>query len=168
MSQNGFVFKKPPSPTSVTFGRDSHGQTGSAGREESTAECRGARTLLSEFVEGSLDSKRRSVVAAHVLDCPECASEAKALGTMLDFLHAHVPRREPVLDIWHELAPQVEEAVAEQRLGFLPRLKLRAFRLLNNVAVGAIWFTQAVAFNTERRLQKYLLTDPFQTAGEEG
>ncbi|MBC8138531.1 MAG: hypothetical protein H8F28_21835, partial [Fibrella sp.] len=86
--------------------------------------------------------------------------------TMLTFLHERVPNREPVLDIWQELAPKVQEVVAEQRLGFFPRLKLRVVRLINNVAVGAIWFTQAVAFNTERRMQKYLISDPFQTAEE--
>ncbi|MBC8142163.1 MAG: zf-HC2 domain-containing protein [Armatimonadetes bacterium] len=130
--------------------------------------CQDAQDLLSEYVEGSLDNKRRNEVAAHVASCPACAREAKALETMLDFLHGKVVRREPVLDIWHELAPKVQEVVAENRLGFFARLKLRVGRLLNNVALGAIWYTQAVAFNTERRLQKYVTTDPFAATGQEG
>ena len=131
-------------------------------------ECSNTQELLSEYVEGSLDNKRRVTVAEHIALCPACTREVRALETMLDFLHQRVPRREPVLNIWQELEVQVQEVVAEQRLGFFPRLKLRVSRLLNNVAVGAILFTQAVAFNTERRLQKYIISDPFQVAGEEG
>lgn len=163
MSHNGFAFKKPSSPSSETLGRGTYGETGQG---EGTMECRHAQDLLSEYVEGSIDNKRRLLVAAHIASCPACAREAKGLETMLTFLHERVPNREPVLDIWHELAPKVQEVVAEQRLGFFPRLKLRVGRFINNVAVGAIWFTQAVAFNTERRMQKYLISDPFQMAEE--
>jgi len=137
-------------------------------QEMATTPCQHAQDLLSEYVEGSLDNKRRLEVAAHVASCPSCTREAKALEMMLDFLHGKIVRREPVLDIWHELAPKVQEVVAENRLGFFPRLKLRTQRLLNNVALGAIWYTQAVAFNTERRLQKYVTADPFLASGQEG
>ena len=154
MSLSGFAFQKPSY-------RDSNQETG-------TMECSNTQELLSEYVEGSLDNKQRVVVAEHIATCPGCAREIRALETMLDFLHQSVPRREPVLNIWQELEPQVREVVAEQRLGFFPRLKLRVNRLLNNIALGAILFTQAVAFNTERRLQKYVISDPFQIAGEEG
>ncbi len=166
MSHNGFAFKKPSSPTSGMLGRGLYDETEYT--LDSPLECRQAQELLSEYIEGSIDNKRRLLVASHIASCPACAREAKGMETLLTFLHERVPSREPVLDIWHELAPKVQEVVAEQRLGFFPRLKLRTSRLLNNVAVGAIWYTQAVAFNTERRMQKYLLTDPFQTAGEEG
>ncbi|MBC8135540.1 MAG: zf-HC2 domain-containing protein, partial [Fibrella sp.] len=85
-------------------------------------ECRHAQDLLSEYVEGSIDNTRRLIVAAHIANCPACTREAKGLETMLTFLHERVPNREPVLDIWQELAPKVQEVVAEQRLGFFPRL----------------------------------------------
>lgn len=163
MSQNGFTFNTPSSP--LNRNRGSYGETGQG---EGTTECRSTQDLLSEYVEGSLDNKRRLLVASHIAGCPACAREAKGLEAMLTFLHERVPQREPVLDIWHELAPKVQEVVAEQRMGFFPRLKLRVGRFINNVAVGAIWFTQAVAFNTERRMQKYLISDPFQAVGEEG
>ena len=134
--------------------------------EPRTMPCRHTQELMSEYVEGSLDPKRNAAVSAHLASCPACAREAQGLGTMVRFLHERVPRREPVLDIWQELAPKVQEVMAESRLGFFPRLKLRVGRLLNNVALGAIWYTQAVAFNTERKLQKYVISDPLLTAGE--
>ena len=131
-----------------------------------TASCRQATDMLSDYVEGSLDPQERSEIAAHFADCPDCAREAQALQMMLGVLRERVPRREPVLDIYAELAPKVREIVAEQRLGFWARFRLNTHRLLNNVAAGAILFTHALAFNTERRLNKYLLSDPFHTAEE--
>lgn len=149
MSSNGFTQKQLSSP------------------QNGTALCRNTQELLSEYAEGGLDPKQRLQVASHLVSCEACTREAKALETMIHFLHEQLPRREPVLDIWHELHPKVQEVIAEQRLGFLQRVKLRTGRLLNNIAVGAIWFTQALAYNTQRRMEKYLLADPFQTAGEE-
>lgn len=157
MSQHGFAFRGEPAPKPSLR----HGET-------VTAECRHTMDLLSEYVEGSLDNKRRLAVAAHIADCAGCLREAEDMHTLLEFLHTEVPRREPVLDIWHELAPKVQEVLAENRLGAFPRLKLRAGRLLNNVAIGAIWYTQAVAYNTERRLQKYVITDPYRATGQKG
>jgi len=115
-----------------------------------------------------LDTKRRLQVAAHIASCEPCAREAKALEAMVRFLHERLPRREPILDIWQELSPKVTEVLAEQRLGFLDRMKLRVGRLLNNIAVGSIWFTQALAYNTQRRMEKYVLTDPYHGASEDG
>ena len=90
------------------------------------------------------------------------------MSAMLTLLHERIPHREPVLDMWAELAPKIEAIHAEERLGVMERAKLRMGRFLNNVAVGAILFTQALAINTAAHMQKYLLTDPFQAvAGEE-
>jgi hypothetical protein len=150
MSNHAFKQEKPSSAMGGTTG------------------CRHVQDLLSDYVEGNLDGQRRLAVSAHLVNCPGCTREVRALETMLDFLHEKLPRREPVLDIWHELHPKVQEVIAEQRLGFFPRLKLRVSRLMNNIAVGAIWFTQALAYNTQRRMQKYLIADPFQGVEEGG
>jgi hypothetical protein len=168
MSQHGFAFKKPSSPTNGTFSRTNDTFDREMGSDANMKECSVAQELLSDYVEGTLDTSRSREVAMHLASCSGCTREAKALQTMLTFLHERVPPREPVLDIWHELQPKVQEVVAEQRLGFFARIGLRASRLRNNVAVGAIWFTQAVAMNTQRRMQKYLLSDPYQVTGDGG
>lgn len=137
------------------------------GRNQGTPECGHTREALSDYLDGGLDPPTRQTVAEHLMHCAACAQEERSLSAMLTLLHEQLPRREPALDIWAELAPKVAAIQAEERLGFPARMQLRAGRFLNNVAVGAILFTQALALNTAARMQKYLLTDPFQMTGEE-
>jgi hypothetical protein len=83
------------------------------------------------------------------------------MAAMLHFLHHSLPKREPILDMWTELAPKIATYQAEERLTIPARLRLRTGRFLGTVAAGAILFTQALAMNTEARMRKYLITDPF-------
>jgi hypothetical protein len=85
----------------------------------------------------------------------------RQMKMMLDLFKDRCVRREPSLDLWAELAPKVEQVMAEERLGVLDRFRLRGSRFCNNVAAGAILFTSALAMNTEARLRKYLISDPF-------
>jgi anti-sigma factor RsiW len=123
--------------------------------------CQHAQESLSGFLEESLSSPEQARVEAHVANCAECARELREMKMMLDLFKDRCVRREPALDLWAELAPKVEQVMAEERLGFLDRMRLRGSRFCNNVAAGAILFTSALAMNTEARLRKYLLSDPF-------
>ena len=134
---------------------------------EGTMMCSQVQQTLSDYLEGSLSSPEQEQVAAHLTTCGECAHEARQMEMMLRLFREDCVRREPVLDIWAELAPKVEQVMAEERLGVLDRFRLRSVRFWNNVAAGAILFTQALAMNTEARLHKYLLMDPFHLHGEE-
>lgn len=134
---------------------------------EGTMECRRAREVLSDYLEGGLDPPVRQQIAAHLAGCAGCAAEARGLSAMLHFFHEKLPRREPVIDLWAEMQPKVAEIVAEQRLGLAARLQLQARRFLNNVAVGMIWYTNSVAINTAASMQKFLLTDPYRAAEDE-
>ncbi|MES2459536.1 MAG: zf-HC2 domain-containing protein [Armatimonadota bacterium] len=126
-----------------------------------TMTCHHAQELLSGYLEESLSSSERERVETHVVNCAECARELREMKVMLSLFKDQCVRREPALDLWAELAPKVEQVMMEERLGVMDRLRLRGSRFCNNVAAGAILFTSALAMNTEARLRKYLLSDPF-------
>ncbi len=123
--------------------------------------CKHVQEALSNYVEGGLDPPERQALTEHLAQCAECADEARQMERMLSVFRERVPRHEPVLDLWAEFAPKMAEVQAEEKLGVLARLGLRWERFWGNVAYGAILFTQAVAINTQARMQKYLLADPF-------
>jgi anti-sigma factor RsiW len=123
--------------------------------------CEHVRHALSDYLEGGLAPPQRQSVADHLAGCEACTREERQLGLMLSLLHERVPRREPSLDIWAELAPKIAAVQAEERLSLPARVRLRGGRFLGNVAAGAILFTQALAVNTEARMRKYLVSDPF-------
>jgi predicted anti-sigma-YlaC factor YlaD len=124
-------------------------------------ECEHVRHALSDYLEGGLAPPQRQSVTDHLTECAACAREERQMGLMLNLLHERVPRREPSLDIWAELSPKIAALQAEERLSVPARLRLRGGRFLGNVAAGAILFTQALAVNTEARMRKYLVNDPF-------
>jgi predicted anti-sigma-YlaC factor YlaD len=132
-----------------------------------TASCDHVRAALSDYVEDALTPERRQAVETHLSTCPACAAEARQLKSLLALLHERVPRREPVLDIWAELSPKIEELRQEERMPVAARVHRRTSRFLNNFATGAILFTQALAMNTQNRLQKYLINDPYHLSGAE-
>jgi anti-sigma factor RsiW len=124
---------------------------------------------LSDYVEGNLSPSEQEAVAQYLeRDTPEskaAAQEANDLARMLTVLHSRVPRREPTLDIWQEFNPKMQHYLQEEKMSVADRVKLRAGRFLSNVAAGTILFTHAVAVNTESKMKKYLVEDPFE--GEE-
>ena len=112
-------------------------------------------------------NRQKSMICGAVQEgLSEYLEEERTLAALLNVLH-RLPAREPVLDIWRELEPKVEAVLAEERLGMGARLQVRVGRFLSNLAAGSILFTQALAMNTEARMRKYLIQDPF-LAGEEG
>lgn len=123
---------------------------------------RHAQDYLSEYLEGSLAPPEREAMERLLQEDTALAREAEMLKKMLATLHA-LPSREPVLDVWQELSPKVEQVVAEQRLGVVDLLRLRGTRFLASFAEGTILWTQALALNTESRMRKYVLQHPFGT-----
>ena len=128
---------------------------------------------LSDYLEGNLAPSEQEAIAQYLeRDTPEAREtkkEAQDLARMLTVLHQKMPRREPTLDIWSEFQPQMQhylqEMSREEKMSVGSRVKLRAGRFLSNVAAGTIIFTQALAVNTETKMKKYLVDDPFD--GEE-
>jgi|GEM_PF-834926 Predicted transmembrane transcriptional regulator (anti-sigma factor) len=137
------------------------------GIEPGEVTCQQTREALSEYLEGGLDPPEHEVVAGHIEQCAACAEEARSLEAMITLLHERVPRHEPSIDLWAEMMPKIQQARAEEHLGLAARLRLRGERLMNNIAMGMILFTQVLAMNTQAHMQKYLLSDPFRGAEEE-
>jgi anti-sigma factor RsiW len=133
-----------------------------------TMPCQQVRDALSDYREGGLPPPARQGVAAHLSECEACAREERQLATLLTVIRERIPPREPSLDIWAELEPKVAAHMAEERMNLLKRAQVRLGRFLSSVAAGAILFTQALAMNTEAKLKKYLITDPYTLADEEG
>lgn len=127
--------------------------------------CAHVQEELSDYLEGSLTAQKHTAIQMHLEGCTICSQEARLMTSMLSVLR-QLPAREPVLEIWSELEPKVAAIVAEERMGLVERLQHRIVRILSNFAAGTILFTQAVALNTEARMRKYLIQDPFLT-GEE-
>ena len=119
-----------------------------------------AQDRLSDYLEGGLQPPEREALERLLREDTGLALEAKRLEAMLATLHA-LPRREPVLDIWQELSPKVEVALAEEKLGLIGLLRLRGTRFLASFAEGTILWTQALAMNTEARMGKYVGENPF-------
>lgn len=122
--------------------------------------CEHVQEALSNYLEGGLDPPRQQAVTEHLVACPDCARAEREMAALLATLH-DLGRQEPVLDLWAEFAPKMAAVRAEERLSVSARLRLRLARFWNDVAWGAILFTQALAQNTAARMQKYLLADPF-------
>ena len=139
----------------------------SGGMGNSTKQCAPVREALSDYVEGVLPLPRQTPIEQHLTSCADCAREERQMRSLLTLLHTQIPRREPALDIWAELAPKIAEIEQEERLGVSQRIKLRTGRFLGSVAAGAIVFTQVLAANTESKMRKYVVNnDPF--AANEG
>ena len=119
-----------------------------------------AQDYLSEYLEGNLAPPEREAMETLLREDDALAREARNLKAVLATLHA-LPPREPVLDVWMELSPKVEQVVAEKRLGVADLLRLRGTRFLASFAEGTILWTQALAMNTEARMRKYVLQHPF-------
>jgi anti-sigma factor RsiW len=121
---------------------------------------------LSDYVEGNLSPSEQETIAQYLTrDTPEAkaaAQEANDLARMLTVLHNRVPRREPTLDIWREFNPKMQHYLQEEKMSVGDRVKLRAGQFLSNVAAGTILFTHAIAVNTESKMKKYLVEDPFE------
>jgi anti-sigma factor RsiW len=124
---------------------------------------------LSDYLEGNLSETEQTAITQYLeRDTPEAkatAKEAQDLARMLTVLHERLPRREPTLDVWQEFHPKMQNYLHEERMSVGDRVKMRAGRFLSNVAAGTIIFTQALAVNTESKMKKYLVEDPFD--GEE-
>ena len=147
----------------LNFGHKGVGLETASFRSEApgTMTCHHAQESLSGYLEEGLAPSQKIQIENHLAGCASCTRELRQIEMMLDLLKDRCVRREPTLDLWAEIAPKVEQVIAEERLHFLDRARLRGSRFCNNVAAGAILFTSALAMNTEARLRKYLLTDPF-------
>jgi len=129
------------------------------------AGCNDVLRHLTSWIDGAERESIPREALAHLEQCPECRALLDELSKTVALLR-RLPAREPVLDLWSEMAPAMADARRDQRRGPVGRLRHRARTLLSNAAAGAIVFTDQVARNTDTALRRWMLQDPFHR-GEE-
>jgi len=125
-------------------------------------ECESLRSQFSSLFDGTLTDADAETVEGHLARCADCLREWNEFRKLIGFLHG-LPPKEPVLDMWRAIEPEVAAVVLEQRLPWAARLRLRLSRIVSNAAAGAIVFTGLVARNTDAALRRFLVDDPFDT-----
>ncbi len=114
-----------------------------------------ARLLFSDYLEDALNLKERDALQAYLAQNPDAAAELIALERMLSLLH-RLPEREPTLDLWRELVPEIEAFRAERRLSFLLRLRGHWVVFVSSVSEGVILWTHALARRAHHHLGPHL------------
>lgn len=125
-----------------------------------------ARSLFSEYVEGTLEEEEKDQFQAFLAANPESAAELMQFERTLSLVH-RLPAQEPMLDMWAEFAPKMNEYLAEQKTDPMKRLRHKLAGFRSSFSEGMILWTHAVATRTQAQLGKYLLRDPLQDVEKE-
>lgn len=120
-----------------------------------------ARSLFSEYIDGTLDEQRKDELQAFLAANPESAAELMQFERTLSIVH-RLQAEEPTLDLWAEFAPKMTEYMAEQKQDPIRRLRHRWANLRSSVSEGIILWTHAIAARSQAQFGKYLLRDPLQ------
>lgn len=114
-----------------------------------------ARALFTEYLEDALTPKERDALQAYLAVNPDAAAEMIALERTLSLLH-RLPEREPTLDLWRELAPEIEAYRAERRQSLPVRLRAHWGIFVSSVSEGVILWTHALARRAQHHLGPHL------------
>ena len=114
-----------------------------------------ARLLFSDYLEDALNPETRDALQAFLARNPDAAAELIALERTLFLLH-RLPEREPSLDIWRELMPEIEAFRAERRLSLPARLRAHWALFVASVSEGVILWTHVLARRAHHHLSPHL------------
>ena len=114
-----------------------------------------ARALFSEYLEDALGPKERDRLQAYLAENPDAAAELISLERTLSLLH-RLPEREPTLDLWRELVPEIEAYRAERRQSLPTRLRAHWAVFVSSVSEGVILWTHALARRAQHHLGPHL------------
>ena len=118
-----------------------------------------ARSLFSEYVEGSLDVHEKDELQAFLAANPDSAAELMQFERTLSAIH-QLPPHEPTLDMWTDFAPKLAAYQAEAKMDPSERLRHRWADFRSTMSEGVILWTHALATRTQARFGKYLLRNP--------
>jgi len=125
-----------------------------------------ARSLFSEYVEGTLSEQDKDRLQEFLAANPDSAAELMQFERTLSILQRLTPQ-EPTLDMWAEFAPRMNEYLAEQKSDPLGRIRHQWAGFRSSVSEGMILWTHAVAARTQAQFGKYLLRDPLSDVENE-
>ncbi len=103
-----------------------------------------ARAKFSDYLENTLTPQERDQMQAYLAARPDDAAELFTLERTLSLLH-RLPEREPALDMWHALIPEIEAVRAERKRSLPLRLRGQWSVFLASVSEGIILWTHALA-----------------------
>lgn len=113
------------------------------------------RSLFSEYLEGTLEPELRDKVQIFLAEHPQVASELIHYERTLAILH-RLPPREPVLDMWSEVEPEVKRFRSEIRWSLKERIRNRWFNGIARMNEGITLYTHMLAERSYDRLRKHL------------
>ena len=116
------------------------------------------RARFSDYLENALSLKERDQMQAYLAAQPEAAAELIALERTLSLLH-RLPEREPSLDLWRELLPEIEAFRAERRQTLPARLRGQWAVFMISVSEGIILWTHTLAHRAQHRFGPHLYAE---------
>ncbi len=117
-----------------------------------------ARAKGSDYLEHELSPSERDQMQAYLADHPGDAAELIALDRTLSLLH-RLPAREPSLDLWRELIPEIEQLQAGRRQSLPLRLRGQWSVFAASVSEGVILWTHALAHRAHHAFAPHLHAD---------
>lgn len=114
-----------------------------------------ARVLFSDYLEDALEPAARDTLQAYLERDPEAAAELISLERTLSLLH-RLPEREPSLDLWREIVPEIEAFRAERMQSLPARLVMQWAVFLSSVSEGVILWTHALAYRAHHSFSPHL------------
>jgi len=114
-----------------------------------------AQAHYSDYLENALSPKERDRMQAYLAAHPDSAAELIALERTLSLLH-RLPEREPTLDLWRELVPEIEAFRAERRQSLPVRLRGQWAVFMASVSEGIILWTHALARRAHHHFAPHL------------
>lgn len=117
-----------------------------------------ARAKFSGYLEHELSPSERDQMQVYFAEHPDAAAEMITLERTLSLLQ-RLPPREPSLDLWHALVPEIEMLRAERKLSLVLRLRGQWSVFVASVSEGVILWTHALARRAHHHLAPHLHPD---------
>ena len=114
-----------------------------------------ARAKGSDYLENALSPQERDRMQAYLAGSPADAAELIALERTLSLLH-RLPEREPTLDMWQALAPEIQSLRTARKQSLPLRLRGQWSVFVASVSEGVILWTHVLARRAHHHLAPHL------------
>ena len=121
-----------------------------------TSSCEAVRELLSALVDGELDKRRRKVVCAHLLVCPDCSREAGRIAGAKGLVQREAQPQEAPAGFHARLRERLDriDGVRDRVHRSAPARRLTAITALGAIAVSlALILSTVYVMNADRALE---------------
>ncbi|MBU4304529.1 MAG: zf-HC2 domain-containing protein [Candidatus Omnitrophica bacterium] len=129
-------------------------------------QCKECRQLLSQFLDGQLDSQRQKKMQEHLTGCPDCSSALASITEMVNVMHS-MQEAEPPADFLQKVNARIDSVpwwhdVLERLVGLWPqRLPMQAAAVLATLVLAVYISNQlkpAIPLRTEKNVSGQMRT----------